>query len=719
MRKSSVWLAALALTVGTGIAPVSMAAAATYPTSQKAIQLNGSNLYQPYGFAFHGTTYMPIWYVMQLADALHIDNHWNGTSRVWSFTDADYQGPTVSDAKTSLATMQITVNGHTVFSGLPRIVYPDPKNGKLTSFIPVYFIMQVFKRIGIGNTWDGTTWSVNSTPLPSGAGVTGGSTGTSGSATTSGGNAGTAGSGTGTTALGGSSGGTGTGAGTGSTAVSGTSAGSTGTGAGTTGGNSTSGNATADSPPLLTDLSNQSWIGPIGQDGLPQLEGQTVPTLPLQNQATNDSAYWARASESFFVSAQTTNPSSSSGANPAFVEANPGQQLYLFAYDNARSITSGQTTWTVNSPDATITTDTQDTWTGANNNIQQTLGYFTASKPGIYTVQAINNGQYSVPLVIEIGLSSLHSLPFALPVDDTGILPLPTDLPTVQPQSDSNVTFDQYPAEGNWIPVSGTVSGVKMITVVLNGSTSADEWDYRLPVDSSGHFSALLESPFTGDVSVSLVPRYLTLMTNSSSTNFTYPIDYDLPVSGTAPSTQLESLLPSSAIDYNAYPQFTTMADALLENSPSLDTAIAAMSNYAAADITYNEAEDQPGAKYVFQDAMATWNARLGVCENIAQLSAALMRSVGIPVQTVGGYANSSWTKPNYTDTNPSDAHEWLQVWNGTDWQIMDPTWTAISDNSGLAYGITSEFTTDTTSIAATHAAQTDQIGTTMSQRKR
>ncbi|MCY0901389.1 MAG: hypothetical protein OWU32_04295, partial [Firmicutes bacterium] len=143
----------------------------------------------------------------------------------------------------------------------------------------------------------------------------------------------------------------GTGAGTGSTAVS-------GTGAGTTGGNSTSGNATADSPPLLTDLSNQSWIGPIGQDGLPQLEGQTVPTLPLQNQATNDSAYWARASESFFVSAQTTNPSSSSGANPAFVEASPGQQLYLFAYDNARSITSGQTTWTVNSPDATITTDT-------------------------------------------------------------------------------------------------------------------------------------------------------------------------------------------------------------------------------------------------------------------------------------------------------------------------------------------------------------------------
>jgi len=688
-----------------------MAAAATYPTSQKAIQLNGSDLYQPFGFAFHGTTYMPIWYVMQLADALHIDNHWNGTTRVWSFTDASYQGPTVSNAKPSLATMQITVNGHTVFSGLPRIVYPDPKNGRLTSFIPVYFIMQVFKRIGIGNTWDGTTWSVNSATLLSGGGATGGSTGSSGSGATTGASGGTGSGGTTTT---GSSNGSGTG--TGSTAGSGTGTGSTGGSSNSTSGNS---NSTTANPPLVSDLSNQSWIGPVGQDGLPQLEGQTVPTVALQNQATNDSAYWSRASESFFVSAQTANPSASSGANTSFVQASPGQKLYLFAYDNAKSITPDQTTWAVNSPDASITTDTQDTWTGSNNNIQQTLGYFTASTPGIYTVQAIDNGQYSVPLVIEIGLSSLHSLPFALPVQDTGILPLPTDLPTVQPQTNSNVTYNQYPAEGNWIPVSGSVSGVKTITVVLNGTTSAAEWDYRLPVDSSGHFSALLESPFTGDVSVSLVPNYLTLMTNSSSANFTYPIDYDLSVSGTTPSTQLESLLPSSAIDYNAYPQFTTMADTLLENSPSLDTAIAAMNNYASADITYNEAEDQPGAKYVFQDAMATWNARLGVCENIAQLTAALMRSVGIPVQTVGGYANSSWTKPNYSDTNPSDAHEWLQVWNGSNWQIMDPTWTAISDSNGLAYGITSEFSTDTTSIAATHAAQTDQIGTTMSQRKR
>lgn len=617
-------LVAAALTACACLLPISTAAAGTFPTYMKQITLSGTTFSKPYGFAYRGTTYLPIWYVMQLANALHIQNKWNGQTRIWNFTDTAYQGAVQSPRTLAANAMAIFVGGQPVFQNLPRIVSQDPRTGYLTTYMPVYFIMQLFTHLGFANTWNGTQWNVQTPPPLAGTPTT----------------------------------------------------------------------------------------------GLPTLEGQTIPSEPLQNQAVSDVAYWQRASSSFFVSAQNTMPDATGNSDTSFVTTKPGQMLYLFAYDNNRSISATQTTWHVNSEAVVISNDMADSWTGGAKGYTQTLAYFTATKPGVYTVQAEANGRYSVPLVITVGLPNLKYQPFALPSADTGILPIPSALPATTAQSSGQVTFTPYPAQGNWIPVVGSVrsktqGSVKAISVIFNGQSVNQEWDYRIPVDSSGHFAALLESPFTGDVSVSILKNYLTLMTQNS-TNFSYTVDYHVQVNGSTPTATLQALLPSSAMDYNISPQFTQIADTLLENSPSLDTAIAAINNYAATAITYNNAELAPNATYVFQDALTTWKTQLGVCENIAQLSASLLRSVGIPTQTIGGYGNSTWVTPNYHDTNAEDAHEWLKIWDGTTWQLYDPTWIALEDKAGLGYGITSEFATATTSFLATHAQVNDQVATTM-----
>lgn len=636
---------------------------------------------------------MPLASVMQLAAKLQIQNHWDGIRRVWNVTDPGFKTSGATFPNPAPDHMAITVNQKPVFSNLPRLVRKAPGTDVWTTYVPIYFVMRLFDQLAIVNHWNGTVWSIQgasaqrstATGTQQGQGQSAAATGQSHTSTGATGTTTTSGSGTGVTV--------GTGTTTGSSASVQTSLGATGA-----------------STPV---------IGSLPASGLPLLEGQAVPTVPLQNQATSDAAYWARASESFFISAQNTSPASTSGnSDTHFVEAQPGQMLYLFAYDNSRNITADQTTWHVNSPDALITTDTVDEWSGGVNNEQQTLAYFTPTKPGIYTIQAENDGQYSVPIVITVGLSNLSEQPFSLPAAYTGIAPLPSNLTAVSPQTSGDVTYLPYAAQGNWIPVSGTVTGsfankVHAITVVLNGATNAQEWDYRLPVDSSGHFAAMVESPFTGNISVSLVKNYLTLMTNAS-TNFSYPIDYQVTATGQVPSAQLQALLPSSAMDYNISPQFSQLADTLLENSTSLETAIAAINNYVAGDISYNNVELAPNAQYIFTDALTTWNEQSGVCENMAQLAAALLRSVGIPTQTVGGYANPSWTTPNYKDQSADDAHEWLNVWNGAKWQLFDPTWTAIEDASGIGYGITSEFSTNTSSLLATHAPVSDQIATSM-----
>lgn len=66
------------------------------------------------------------------------------------------------------------------------------------------------------------------------------------------------------------------------------------------------------------------------------------------------------------------------------------------------------------------------------------------------------------------------------------------------------------------------------------------------------------------------------------------------------------------------------------------------------------------------QDALSSWNSRLGVCEGYTGLAAALLRASGIRTKCVAG-----------TGITPdgSDAHAWNEVYLDGVWYLLDATW--------------------------------------------
>ena len=101
------------------------------------------------------TTYMPIWYVMQMLQQLHIAEAWDGHN--WRLTT----GNSVSLGRVSAGTgpMHIYLNGKLVqnVNGTYAI---DPSTGRNTTYMPIWYVQQVLHRVGLTSTWNGTTWTI-------------------------------------------------------------------------------------------------------------------------------------------------------------------------------------------------------------------------------------------------------------------------------------------------------------------------------------------------------------------------------------------------------------------------------------------------------------------------------------------------------------------------------------------------------------------------------
>lgn len=437
------------------------------------------------------------------------------------------------------------------------------------------------------------------------------------------------------------------------------------------------------------------------------------------NSATNDSVYWQRKSNDFYLSAQSNDPlTNSSGVGAtSLLNAEPGQSLYLFAWLQSGSL-DAQTSWHVNSPDASMTTSSKH-WYYTVGGVKQTVAgaTFVASQPGIYTVQAEDQGQYSVPLVITVGMNQLASQPFANTGLTTGIEPLPVSLPATPSTTSGSVTYVPYPVMNGWIPISGsTTLPIQHMTVILQGQSQS--WNYELPVQN-GQFSGLVRSPDQGTVQVTFFPNYFQTMTTATDqgTGFSYPSSsYQVQVTTAPPESTMLALFASAHRNYNMSTNIANAAALLLENSTSMDTAIQAISNYATESIIYNVTSATISSQglapyYVWQDTLKALTTHSGVCEDYSSLAAALLESVGIPAQTVGGFADPTWTTLPATDSNPADSHQWTQAWDGTHWLVFDPTWGTDDLLSPVSY-IENEFFSHTASFQVTHLITTGLTGT-------
>ncbi|HEY1823119.1 MAG TPA: transglutaminase family protein, partial [Trebonia sp.] len=126
----------------------------------------------------------------------------------------------------------------------------------------------------------------------------------------------------------------------------------------------------------------------------------------------------------------------------------------------------------------------------------------------------------------------------------------------------------------------------------------------------------------------------------------------------------LEFLLPTSLTTVAQEISGAAMAEI---SGLSPDTAAEAISDRVREHVTY-----MPGATGVRTNAQEAWDKGQGVCQDMAQLTVALMRSVGLPARYVSGYLHpQSRAEPGTTAVGQS--HAWVEYWAGS-WVPLDPT---------------------------------------------
>ncbi|MCY0895847.1 MAG: hypothetical protein OWS03_06080 [Alicyclobacillaceae bacterium] len=174
MKRTTKAIAASLLALSAAPMLASQAMAATYTRGNTVIEWNGTALLHAVHlvavdpWSHESTSWLSVYYLDEAMHKAGFTAAWDGTTGTWSLTVPSTYGtpPDVSNAPSSQATnrsnMAISLNG-TVVAYAPRLVAPDPYSGAETTYVPIYYVTQVMKRVGMTPTWNGLDWDFPTT----------------------------------------------------------------------------------------------------------------------------------------------------------------------------------------------------------------------------------------------------------------------------------------------------------------------------------------------------------------------------------------------------------------------------------------------------------------------------------------------------------------------------------------------------------------------------
>lgn len=113
--------------------------------------------------------------------------------------------------------------------------------------------------------------------------------------------------------------------------------------------------------------------------------------------------------------------------------------------------------------------------------------------------------------------------------------------------------------------------------------------------------------------------------------------------------------------------QVRTLAREVVADLPP-EAAAEAICRAVRAEIAY-----VPGVTGVHTRAAQAWEARQGVCQDLAHLVAGALREVGIPTRYVSGYLHPQTSGAEIGVPVTGESHAWVEFWSG-DWFGFDPT---------------------------------------------
>ncbi|TLS39986.1 transglutaminase family protein [Streptomyces montanus] len=142
----------------------------------------------------------------------------------------------------------------------------------------------------------------------------------------------------------------------------------------------------------------------------------------------------------------------------------------------------------------------------------------------------------------------------------------------------------------------------------------------------------------------------------------------------------------SRLLEYVAPTSRTAMPDALVERARAAasgldphETAVA-VSSMVADQVSYI-----PGSTGVNTSAGEAWEQGAGVCQDIAHLTAGLLRALGLPTRYVSGYLHPEREAELHRPV-AGQSHAWVEYWAG-DWTGYDPTNRVRADESHVVVG--------------------------------
>lgn len=119
-----------------------------------------------------------------------------------------------------------------------------------------------------------------------------------------------------------------------------------------------------------------------------------------------------------------------------------------------------------------------------------------------------------------------------------------------------------------------------------------------------------------------------------------------------------------------------------LSTVKDLDPHDAAMALMALA---HERVAYRPGSTGVATSAQEAWGQGSGVCQDIAHVTVALLRAVGLPASYVSGYLHPR-RDAAIGQTVTGESHAWVEVWLGG-WWAYDPTNTAPAGERHVVVG--------------------------------
>ncbi|MFD8218905.1 transglutaminase N-terminal domain-containing protein [Streptomyces sp. NPDC059697] len=142
----------------------------------------------------------------------------------------------------------------------------------------------------------------------------------------------------------------------------------------------------------------------------------------------------------------------------------------------------------------------------------------------------------------------------------------------------------------------------------------------------------------------------------------------------------------SRLLEYASPTTRTTVTQELVERARSASTGLdlhetaVAVSSMVTDQVSYI-----PGATGVNTGAMEAWEQGAGVCQDIAHLTAALLRGLGLPTRYVSGYLHPEREAELHRPV-AGQSHAWIEYWAG-DWTGYDPTNSTRADESHVVVG--------------------------------